>query len=80
MRYTFLEKHNFYRSLSFFCFLQLSLTIFPFFNYNSLNDYSPTIVIILLDIILYFGIHSMENINAILNCMEMKHLYQFITI
>ncbi len=57
---TFLAKYNFYRSLSFICFLQFLLIIFLFFNDNLLNVYSHTIVIILLVIntIFWYTFHE----------------------
>ncbi|MCM3115471.1 hypothetical protein M3610_09240 [Neobacillus sp. MER 74] len=60
MNDTFLAKYNFYRSLSFICFLQLALLVFLSFHKGLLNDYAHTIVIVLLvvNIIFWYTFHE----------------------
>jgi hypothetical protein len=60
MNDTFLAKYNFYRSLSFICFLQFILLIYLSFYDNLLNDYSSTIVKILLGVntIFWYTFHE----------------------
>ncbi|MFH7820354.1 hypothetical protein [Neobacillus thermocopriae] len=54
MNDTFLAKYNFYRSLSFICFLQFTLLIILSFNKELLNDYSDIIINILMIVNLIF--------------------------